>query len=174
MTSIAIKQRKKDLELLTKHEFDILVVGAGITGAGIAWDAAMRGMKVAIIDKEDFGAGTSSGSSKLVHAGLRYLSYGEFNLIRHASRERMWMFRALPHITEPIPFLLPIYKKGKFTFAELILAGILYDILAKFKNTNNSAFLTKNQTLNKIPNLRSDTLKRSLFYHAATKFTFLL
>jgi len=61
MTSIAIKQRKKDLELLTKHEFDILVVGAGITGAGIAWDAAMRGMKVEIIDKEDFGAGTSSG-----------------------------------------------------------------------------------------------------------------
>ncbi|MHA1121893.1 MAG: FAD-dependent oxidoreductase [Candidatus Heimdallarchaeota archaeon] len=164
MTSFAIKQRKKDLELLTKHEFDILIVGAGITGAGIAWDAAMRGMKVAIIDKEDFGAGTSSGSSNLVHAGLRYLSYGEFNLIRHASRERMWMFQALPHITEPIPFLLPIYKNGKFTSAELLLAGMLYDISSRFKNTNNSTFLTKDQSISKIPNLRSDTLKRSLLY----------
>lgn len=164
MTSIAIEQRKKDLELLAKHEFDILIVGAGITGASIAWDAAMRGLKVAIIDKEDFGAGTSSGSSKLVHAGIRYLAYGEFKLVGHASRERMWMFRALPHITEPIPFLIPVYKKGKNTFAKLLFAGTVYDILSKFKNTDKAAFLSKDQTLEKIPNLRSDTLKRSLFY----------
>jgi len=164
MTSIAIEQRKKDLELLAKHEFDILIVGAGITGAGIAWDAAMRGLKVAIIDKEDFGAGTSSGSSKLVHAGIRYLAYGEFNLVKHASHERMWMFRALPHITEPIPFLIPVYKKGKNTFAKMLLAGTLYDILSKFKNTDKAAFLSKDQTLEKIPNLKSDTLKRSLYY----------
>ena len=84
MTSVASELRKKNLELLGKHEFDILIIGAGIIGAGIAWDAALRGLKVAIIDKEDFGAGTSDGSSKLVHAGIRYLSYGEFNLVRHA------------------------------------------------------------------------------------------
>ncbi|TET29239.1 MAG: glycerol-3-phosphate dehydrogenase/oxidase [Candidatus Heimdallarchaeota archaeon] len=164
MTSITIEQRKKDLELLAKHEFDILIVGAGITGAGIAWDAAMRGLKVAIIDKEDFGAGTSSGSSKLVHAGIRYLANGDFNLVSHASQERMWMFRALPHITEPIPFLIPIYKKGKNTFVKMLLAGTLYDILSKFKNTDKAAFLSKDQTLDKIPNLKSDALKRSLFY----------
>ncbi len=164
MTSIAIKQREKNLELLVKHEFDILIVGAGITGAGIAWDAAKRGLKVAIIDKEDFGAGTSSGSSKLVHAGFRYMAYGEFNLVRHASRERMWMFKALPHITEPIPFLIPIYKKGKNGFVKLLFGGTLYDVLSNFKNTYKSAFLSKKKTLEKIPNLKSDTLKQSLFY----------
>ena len=152
------------MELLAKHEFDILIVGGGITGAGIAWDAAMRGLKVAIIDKEDFGAGTSSGSSKLVHAGMRYLAYLEFNLVKIASRERMWMFRALPHITEPVPFLIPIFKKGKNNFARMFFAGTLYDILSRFKNTENSVFLSKEKTLEKIPNLRSDTLKRSLFY----------
>lgn len=164
MTLIALEKRKKDLELLVKHEFDILIVGAGITGAGIAWDAAMRGLKVAIIDKEDFGAGTSSGSSKLVHAGMRYLAYLEFKLVKLASKERMWMFRALPHITEPIPFLIPIFKKEKNTFARMLLAGTLYDILSRFKNTDKSAFLSKEKTLEKIPNLRSNTLKRSLFY----------
>lgn len=164
MTSIAIEQRKKDLELLAKHEFDILIVGAGITGASIAWDAAMRGLKVAIIDKEDFGAGTSSGSSKLVHAGMRYLAYLEFKLVKLASQERRWMFQALPHITEPIPFLIPIFKKGKNNFARMFFAGTLYDILSKFKNTEKSAFLSKEKTLEKIPNLRSNTLKRSLFY----------
>lgn len=164
MTLIALEKRKKDLELLVKHEFDILIVGGGITGAGIAWDAAMRGLKVAVIDKEDFGAGTSSGSSKLVHAGMRYLAYLEFNLVKHASKERMWMFRALPHITEPIPFLIPVFKKGKNTFVRMLLAGTLYDILSGFKNTDKSAFLSKEKTLEKIPNLRSNTLKRSLFY----------
>ncbi|NHJ31711.1 MAG: glycerol-3-phosphate dehydrogenase/oxidase, partial [Asgard group archaeon] len=159
-----IEQRKKNLELLAKHEFDILIVGAGITGAGIAWDAALRGLKVAIIDKEDFGAGTSSGSSKLVHAGIRYLAYGEFSLVRHASRERMWMFRALPHITDPIPFLIPVYRKGKNTFLKLLFAGTMYDILSKFKNTDKATFLSKEKTLEKVPNLKSDTLKRSLFY----------
>jgi len=164
MTLIALEKRKKDLELLEKHEFDILIVGAGITGAGIAWDAAMRGLKVAIIDKEDFGAGTSSGSSKLVHAGMRYLAYLEFKLVKRASKERMWMFRALPHITEPIPFLIPVFKKGKNSFVRMLLAGTLYDILSRFKNTDKSAFLSKEKTLEKIPNLRSNTLKRSLFY----------
>jgi glycerol-3-phosphate dehydrogenase len=124
----------------------------------------MRGLKVAIIDKEDFGSGTSSGSSKLVHAGIRYLAYGEFNLVRHASRERMWMFRALPHITNPIPFLIPIYKKGKNTFVKLLFAGSMYDILSNFKNTDKATFLSKEKTLEKVPNLKSDTLKRSLYY----------
>jgi glycerol-3-phosphate dehydrogenase len=164
MTSIAIEQRNKELELLAKHEFDILIVGAGITGAGIAWDAAKRGLKVAIIDKEDFGAGTSSGSSKLVHAGMRYLAYLEFNLVKRASQERMWMFQAFPHITEPMPFLIPIFKKEKNNFVRMFFAGTLYDILSRFKNTRNSTFLSKEKTLEKIPNLRSNTLKRSLFY----------
>ena len=165
MIPYALQVRKERLDSLASTEFDVLVIGAGITGAGIAWDAALRGLKVAIIDKEDFGAGTSSGSSKLVHAGIRYLAYGEFSLVRHASRERMWMFKHCPHQTEPIPFLIPIYKKGKNSFLKLLFAGVMYDILALFQNTKNHKFLSKRKTQEKVPNLKSDTLKRSLYYY---------
>lgn len=160
----ALQVRKERLDSLASVEFDVLIIGGGITGAGVAWDAALRGLKVAIIDKEDFGAGTSSGSSKLVHAGIRYLAYGEFSLVRHASRERMWMFKHCPHQTSPIPFLIPIYKKGKNSLPKLLFAGVMYDILSFFKNTKNHKFLSRKKTLNKIPNLKSDTLKRSLYY----------
>ncbi|MHA1124550.1 MAG: FAD-dependent oxidoreductase [Candidatus Heimdallarchaeota archaeon] len=165
MPSQVLEARKKNLQALSKEKFDVLIIGAGITGAATAWDAALRGLKVAIIDKEDYGAGTSSGSSKLVHAGIRYLAYGEFSLVRHASRERQWMFKYIPHITSPIPFLIPNYKKGKNSFVKLIFAGVLYDLLSFFKNTKTHKFLSKKKTLEKIPNLKSDPLKRSLFYY---------
>ena len=165
MLSQVLESRKKNLQALSKEKFDVLIIGAGITGAGIAWDAAQRGLKVAIIDKEDFGAGTSSGSSKLVHAGIRYLAYGEFSLVRHASRERMWMFKYIPHQSFPIPFLVPIYKKGKNSFLKMLFAGVLYDILSFFKNTKTHRFLSRKKTLEKIPNLKSEPLKRSLFYY---------
>ncbi|NHJ86481.1 MAG: glycerol-3-phosphate dehydrogenase/oxidase [Asgard group archaeon] len=164
MVNIQLLSREAKLKQLAQDEFDVLIIGAGITGSSTAWDAAQRGLKVALIDKEDFGAGTSSGSSKLVHAGIRYLAYGEFNLVRHASRERMWMFKYIPHQTLPIPFIIPIYKKGKNTTLKMIFAGVLYDILSKFKNTENHRFLNKKKTLNKIPNIKSDVLKRSLYY----------
>jgi len=164
MSSSVLDTRRKTLDVLQSEEFDVLIVGAGITGAAIAWDAALRGLKVAIIDKEDFGAGTSSGSSKLAHAGIRYLAYGEFSLVKHASRERMWMFRSCPHQTLPLPFLIPIYKKGKNTPLKMFIAGTLYDILAKFKNTENHTYKSKKQTLELIPAIKSEPLKRSLFY----------
>lgn len=160
-----LETRKKNLALLAKEHYDVLIIGAGITGAGIAWDATLRGLKVAIVDKEDFGAGTSSGSSKLAHAGIRYLAYGEFSLVRHASRERMWMFKHIPHQTAPLPFLIPIYKKGKNSILKMIFAGVLYDILSYFRNTKTHRFLSKKKTLEKIPNLKSGSLKRSLFYY---------
>ncbi len=167
MTS-TLKTRKENLALLAKEHYDVLIIGAGITGAGIAWDAALRGLKVAIVDKEDFGAGTSSGSSKLAHAGIRYLAYGEFSLVRHASRERIWMFTHIPHQTAPLPFLIPIYKKGKNSMIKMIFAGAMYDILSFFKNTKTHRFLSKKKTLEKVPNLKSGTLKRSLFYYDGT------
>ncbi|MHA1463151.1 MAG: FAD-dependent oxidoreductase, partial [Candidatus Heimdallarchaeota archaeon] len=164
MTSIQ-ETRKKNLALLAKEHYDVLIIGAGITGASIAWDAALRGLKVAIVDKEDFGAGTSSGSSKLAHAGIRYLAYGEFSLVRHASRERMWMFKRIPHQASPLPFLIPVYKKGKNGMIKMIFAGVLYDVLSFFKNTKTHRFLSKKKTLEKVPNLKSEQLKRSLFYY---------
>ena len=165
MSSEILRQRSNKLEELEKEHFDVLIIGAGITGAGIAWDAALRGLKVAIIDKEDFGAGTSSGSSKLVHAGIRYLAYGEFSLVRHASRERQWMFKHIPHQTSPIPFLIPNYKNGKNTLLKLVFAGVMYDILSRFKNTKTHKLLSRDKTLEKIPNIKKDTLQRSLYYY---------
>ncbi|RLI71803.1 MAG: hypothetical protein DRP02_03700 [Candidatus Gerdarchaeota archaeon] len=157
-------QRQENIERLKTEVFDVLVIGGGITGAGIAWDAAMRNLKVALIDKGDFGAGTSSGSSKLVHAGIRYLAYGEFKLVHIASLERQWLFRACPHQTAPIPFIIPNYKKGKNSFLKLIFAGAMYDLLANFKNTENHAFLNKKETLALVPNLKKEPLKRALYY----------
>lgn len=165
MSSAVLNKRKSDLEKLASEEFDVLVIGAGITGAGVAWDAALRGLKVAIIDKEDFSAGTSSGSSKLVHAGLRYLAYLEFGLVHRASLERQWLFKKCPHQTEPIPFIIPVYKNGKYSSFKLRFAGVMYDLLAHFNNTENHKFLSKKETLALIPNIKNnDVLKRSLYY----------
>lgn len=160
----AIKQRKELLTKLRTEPFDVLVIGAGITGAGIAWDAALRGLKIAIIDKNDFGYGTSSGSSKLVHAGIRYLAYGEFKLVRNASRERQLLFQLCPHQTRPLPFLIPIYKKGKNTCLKIFFATTMYDILAGFKNYKNKKFISREKTIELIPDIRKEGLKRGVIY----------
>ncbi|MGC9781058.1 MAG: glycerol-3-phosphate dehydrogenase/oxidase [Candidatus Heimdallarchaeota archaeon] len=164
MPSSSLKLRQEKIELLEKEEFDVVIIGAGITGAGIAWDAALRGLKVAIIDKGDYGEGTSSCSSKLVHAGIRYLSNCEFSLVKLASQERMLMFKMCPHQTAPIPFLIPVYKKGKNTTLRMLAAGVLYDTLSSFKNTENFNFLSKEKTLEKVPHIKTDDLKHSLYY----------
>jgi glycerol-3-phosphate dehydrogenase len=164
MSENILVRRKKVLKRLSSEKFDLVVIGGGITGAGIAWDAALRGLTVALIEKEDFGSGTSGGSSKLVHAGIRYLAYGEFSLVWHASRERQWLLSKCPHITKPLPFIIPQYSDGKYNFIKLFFAGWAYDILAKFKNTKMHKFLSKKKILQKVPNIKSDTLKRGLYY----------
>src|SRR5881392_2045351 len=97
---------KRTPEALTDGDFDLLVLGGGITGAGVALDAALRGLRVALIDKTDFAAGTSSVSSKLVHGGLRYLEYGEFRLVHEALHERGRLLRNAPHLVRPLRFVL--------------------------------------------------------------------
>src|SRR5690348_17678983 len=95
------------------EQFDILVIGGGITGAGIALDAASRGLKVALVEKRDFAAGTSSRSTKLIHGGLRYLEHFDFKLVREALRERAILLKLSPHLVEPLPFLIPIYSDNR-------------------------------------------------------------
>ena len=106
----SIQYRKETLERFTSQKYDILIVGGGITGAGVARDAALRGFTVALVEKDDFGYGTSSGSSKLVHAGLRYVANREFRLVREASIERKKILDMLPHITRPLRFLVPLHS----------------------------------------------------------------
>ncbi len=128
------RSRLDSLDRLGRETFDILVVGGGITGAGIARDAALRGFKTGLIDKGDFASGTSSKSSKLVHGGVRYLEMFEFGLVFEASRERRVLWRIAPDLVRPLPFLFPVYRDGRFP-AWMIDVGLwMYDGLSLFRN----------------------------------------
>src|SRR5579864_855954 len=98
---------------LESQELDLLIVGGGITGAGIARDAALRGLRVALIEKGDLARGTSSASSKLIHGGLRYLEQLELGLVREGTRERSVLMKLAPHLARPLPFIFPIYKTSR-------------------------------------------------------------
>src|SRR6266545_8346788 len=98
---------------ITNPQFDVIVIGAGINGAGIARDAAMRGLKVLLLDKGDIGGGTTSWSSRLIHGGLRYLEHREIGLVRESLRERERLLRNAPHLVRPLPMLLPIYAQAR-------------------------------------------------------------
>lgn len=116
---------KRDTAALARQTWDVLVIGGGITGACIAWDAAQRGLKVALVDKDDFGAATSSAPSKLIHGGLRYLKNLEFGLVRESLRERRIMEIIAPHQVVPLPFILPAYGWGNKTGLPMLGAGML-------------------------------------------------
>lgn len=132
MSDIGPDTRAENLDRLSRQTFDVCVIGGGITGAGIALDAATRGLTVALVEREDFAAGTSSKSSKLVHGGLRYLANYEFGLTWESVRERDLLRRLAPHLVRPVQFLYPIFRKGReATFASLGLAVYdAYDLAA--------------------------------------------
>src|SRR5689334_24435166 len=116
---------------LATESFDLLVIGGGVTGAGIARDAALRGLKVALVEKTDFAAGTSSKSSKLVHGGFRYLEHAQFRLVFEGTNERALLMRLAPHLVRPLEFLIPAYRASFFA---MVSAGlVLYDLLALHK-----------------------------------------
>src|ERR1700682_3087366 len=98
---------RRNLDALTSENFDLLVIGGGITGAGAALDAALRGLRLALIDKGDFASGTSSVSSKLVHGGLRYLEHGDLRLVYEALHERTLLLENAPHLVQPLRFVIP-------------------------------------------------------------------
>jgi glycerol-3-phosphate dehydrogenase len=129
-----IEFRYETIKRMNAEEFDIVIIGGGINGVGIARDAILRGFSVALVEKNDFGYGTSSSSSKLVHAGLRYVAQKEFRLVREASIERKKMLEMAPHITRPLEFLIPLYSDMVTSKSRIRLAVWLYDLLATFRN----------------------------------------
>ena len=147
--------------------FDLLVVGGGITGVGIALDAASRGMSVALVERGDFASGTSSKSSKLVHGGLRYLEQREFGLMREASVERDLLRRLAPHLVEPIPFVLPVSSRWN---RALFGAGLwTYDALASFKNLKVHRHLDGEETERLLPAMPHGKVRGGyLFYDCRT------
>ena len=159
-------QRAAALERLGRDRFDIVVIGGGITGAGCALDAASRGLSVALIEKDDLAAGTSSRSSKLVHGGLRYLQRLDLKLVHEALRERSLLLGWLcPHLVEPLPFLYPLRRR---VVDRLVIgSGIaLYDVLAR-RSTNplpRHRHLGRRRTRRAAPSLRSDRVVGSIRY----------
>src|SRR6267142_1916695 len=114
MSADVLARRRAALATLGGETFDVLVVGGGINGAGIARDAAMRGLRTAVVERSDLASGTSSRSSKLIHGGLRYLEQGHVRLVLEAVRERERLRRLAPHLVRPQEFIFPIYRGGPF------------------------------------------------------------
>lgn len=157
--------RKDYIRKLESGTFDVLVIGGGITGAGIALDAAARGLKVALVEKKDFAWGTSSRSTKLIHGGLRYLKQFEIGLVREVGLERAIVYNNARHVVRPEKMLLPIVEKGSLGKTMSSLGLWVYDYLADVRKSEKRKMLTKEDTAAREPLLRTDILKGGGLYY---------
>ncbi len=163
--------RAANLERLATEAFDVLVVGGGITGAGVALDAASRGLKTALVEKADFASGTSSKSSKLVHGGLRYLQQREFRLVYENLAERQHLLDNAPHLVSPLPFLIPLFgQSGVVSNAvarSYSTALWLYDLTGGFRIGKRHRRVTRAEALAHLPLLDTDRLVAGFLYYDA-------
>src|SRR5438105_12139874 len=142
----------------TDGPLDLLVIGGGIVGAGVARDAAMRGLRTALVDRFDFAFGTSSRSSRLLHGGLRYLAQGRIRLVREASVEKVTLHRIAPHLAVPLPFVFPTRRGTEWKKWKLSIGVKLYDLLCGGRNLGKSSRLSRDELLAKLPQLNPDNL----------------
>lgn len=156
--------RLEYLNKMQKSELDILIIGGGVTGAGIALDAANRGLKVGLIEMNDFAFGTSSRSTKLVHGGLRYLKQFEIRIVAEVGKERAIVYENAPHVTTPEKMMLPFYKGGTYSKMLTSIGLKVYDYLAGVKKDERRFMLSKDKTLDREPLLRKDGLIGSGVY----------
>ena len=164
MTLFSSYQREKTYEQLKKETLDILVIGGGITGAGIALDASSRGMSIGLVEMQDFAAGTSSRSTKLVHGGLRYLQQLEFKIVAEVGKEREIVYENGPHVTTPEWMLLPFYKGGTFGPFTTNIGLRVYDFLAGVKKSERRKMFNAEEALTKEPLLNHQELKGAGYY----------
>ena len=125
---------KRDISALAEKEYDLVIVGGGIFGVCAAWDAALRGLSVAIVEKGDFSHATSANHFKMVHGGIRYLQHGDFARVRESSRERSALLRIAPHLVKPLPIVIPTYGHGMKGKAFLGAGFLFYDLLTSDRN----------------------------------------
>jgi len=160
--------RSDALERLAGEHFDVLVVGGGITGAGVALDAASRGLRTALVEKDDFASGTSSKSSKLIHGGLRYLQQREYRLVYENLAERQRLLDNAPHLVAPLPFLIPLFGKDGVvnrSVARVYRTALwLYDLTGGVRIGRRHEKVTRAQALAHMPNLRADRLTAGFLY----------
>ena len=180
MEPLAATVRTVYLERLAQEQFDVLVIGGGITGAGVALDAAARGYRVALVEKADFASGTSSKSTKLAHGGIRYLPQFDLAMIQEGVIERGLMVRHAPFLVRPLPFVIPVYEHmpwpsslpvrppTDFGLALVLDIGLwMYDLMAGRLNIGRHKRISAEETLRRVPKLRHAGLKKALLYYDA-------
>jgi glycerol-3-phosphate dehydrogenase len=170
---------KRDIGALDGREFDLVVVGAGVYGAAIAWDASLRGLSVALVERNDFGSGTSFNNLKTIHGGVRYLQHADLKRIRESVRERRVLMAIAPHLVHPLPFLVPTYE-GSLTRsrAALRLALLLNDLLSWDRNRDArpekrlpaGRALTRDECLELEPDLEADGLTGGALWYDAQMY----
>ena len=169
---------RRDLSRLSSEVFDLLVIGGGVTGACVARDASLRGLKVALIEKNDFAHATSAHNSKLIHGGLRYLRNFELGLVRESLRERRIWQRTAPHLVRPLPFLIPLYDAGFKARATLAAGLTLYDLLSfdrgwlddPDQRLPGHSFLNKTDAVAREPSLAGPGFEGSFLYYDAQMY----
>jgi glycerol-3-phosphate dehydrogenase len=164
-------RRQDSLRRLADEQFDVLVVGGGVTGAGVALDAASRGLKTALVEKHDFASGTSSKSSKMVHGGLRYLQQREFRLVYENLAERQRLLDNAPHLVSPLPFLIPLFGRdgvvSKTVARSYSVALWLYDLTGGIRIGARHKRVTKGEALAHLPTLNTKNLVAGFLYFDA-------
>jgi glycerol-3-phosphate dehydrogenase len=150
---------------IESYPFDLIVVGAGINGAAIARDAAMRGLKILLLDKGDVASGTTSWSTRLIHGGLRYLEYYELYLVHESLSEREKLLNIAPHLVKPLPFVIPIYEHSKRGTMLVRIGMVGYDLLSWSKSLDRHKMLTRDEVLERIPGLDPEGLLGAATYY---------
>jgi glycerol-3-phosphate dehydrogenase len=159
--------RSTAIKNLTGDVLDVLVIGGGIVGSGVARDAAMRGLRVGVIDQLDFAFGTSSRSSRLLHGGIRYLAQGKIGLVRQASVEKMTLGKIAPHLAQPLPFNFPCYRGSAYPCWQLKIGVRVYDLLCGGGNFQRSSGMNARETASHLPGITEQNLIGSARYFDA-------
>ncbi len=167
MKNFSFANRIQNISKMKNQEFDLVIIGGGINGAGVARDATARGMKVALIEYRDFASGTSSKSSKLIHGGIRYLENMEFKLVFEALNERTKLFEMAPHLVHPLRFMIPLYKDSRVGMNKMGLGMWLYDALSLFQTPEMHERLSAEESLKRMPTIRDEDLQGSFVYSDA-------
>src|SRR5215471_723831 len=154
-----------DSRLTTPDSYDVIVIGAGINGAGIARDAAMRGLSVLLLDKGDISNGTTAWSTRLIHGGLRYLEHFDVGLVRESLREREVLLHVAPHLVKPIPMLIPIYRHSRRGRLAIRTGMIAYDLLSLNKSLPRHQILSRDEAIAREPGLNSEGLAGAAMYY---------
>lgn len=164
--STAVDQRSRALGEVDR-DWDVVVIGGGVNGLAVAWDLALGGASVLVVDKGDWGSGTSAWSSRMVHGGLKYLEKYDVRLVRESLREREWLLQSAPHLVKPLPFLLPFYRGGAHSKTALRAGMIAYDVLSFDKSVPRHSVLSRDEVIAELPAIRREGLQGAARYYDA-------